>query len=233
MSNDITIQFKEFDGPLDLLLSLLDEKKMEISEVSISKVTEPFLQYLDSLEEVNPQELADFLVVAAKLLFLKSKTLLPEFGTDEEDGMKLEDQLRLYRQFIEVSKQVNTLWMDEARNSYGRIDPPVLIEGFFPSDNLKVNNLHKAMTELVIRLAPPKALPKTYIDKSVSMKEKIDTIRNLLGSRKKLSFNDILSDAQSKTEVIVSFLALLELVKQRSIHIEQDKAFGDLQLRAI
>lgn len=226
--NNITIRFKEFDGPLDLLLSLLDEKKMEISEVAISSVTESYLEYLDTLEVINPQELADFLVIATRLLFLKSKTLLPEFGLDEDEGMRLEDQLKLYRQFVEASKKINVLWLDDTRKGYGRIESPVVAEEFIAPPRLDTKILYEFICRLISRLEPPKALPQTKIDKSVSMKEKIDAIRTLLTTRKNFGFQEILSQAHSKTEVIVSFLALLELVKQKSIHIRQDEAFGDM-----
>ena len=134
--NNIRVQFKEFDGPLDLLLSLVDEKKMEITEVSISSVTEPFLEYLDTLEEKDAQELADFLVVAAKLLLMKSRTLLPQFAPEEDDGVSLEDQLRLYRRFVEVSKKINTLWLDDSKKGYGRVEPPIRSEEVIKPNNL-------------------------------------------------------------------------------------------------
>ncbi|MBI2436801.1 MAG: segregation/condensation protein A [Candidatus Magasanikbacteria bacterium] len=230
MTKGIYVQFNAFDGPLDLLLSLLDEKKMEISEVSISSVTESYLEYLDTLEVINPQELADFLVIATKLLFLKSKTLLPEFTHDEDEGMRLEDQLKLYRQFVEASKQVNILWLDDRSKGYGRIEAPLVSEKFVAPPRLDTDMLHISMLQLISRLEPPHALPQTHIDTSISMKERIDAIRTLLKKSNTFSFHKILSKAASKTEIIVSFLALLELVKQRDIYVEQDEAFGDMKV---
>ncbi|PLX26521.1 hypothetical protein C0581_04280 [Candidatus Parcubacteria bacterium] len=226
--NNIRVQFKEFDGPLDLLLSLVDEKKMEITEVSISSVTEPFLGYLDTLEEKDAQELADFLVVAAKLLLMKSRTLLPQFAPEEDDGISLEDQLRLYRRFVDVSKKVNTLWLDDSKKSYGRVEPPVRSDEVIKPENMSQDTMHASMVQLVKRLAPPKPLPETQIDKTVSMKEKIDTLHKLLKKGKEVSFQTLLSDASTKTEVIVSFLAILELVKQKDIYLQQDNHFSDI-----
>src|SRR3989339_612781 len=227
--NNIRVQFKEFDGPLDLLLSLIDEKKMEIGHVSISSVTEPFLQYLDTLEEKDAQELADFLVVAAKLLLLKSRTLLPQLEVDEDEGMSLEDQLRLYRRFVEVSKQINTMWLDGTRKAYGRVEPPIRPEQTIQPDNLSQDTLRQSMIQLVQRLAPPKPLPETYIDRTVSMKEKVDILRRLLSKRgSHISFYEFLADAKTKTEVIVSFLAILELVKQHSASVNQINNFSDI-----
>lgn len=228
--NNINIQFKEFDGPLDLLLSLLNEKKMGISEVAISSVTEPYLHYLDTLEEINPYELADFLVIAAKLLFLKSKTLLPELTSDDEEGPRLEDQLKLYRQFVEASKKINILWLDDTSKGYSRVEPPAVHEEFLPPPQFDLAMLREAMMQLISRLEPPKALPQTHIDKSISMKERIDVIRTMLKKSKTFNFREILSQAASKTEIIVNFLALLELVKQRDIYVEQDEAFGDMRV---
>ncbi len=228
--NNIRIQFKEFDGPLDLLLSLVDEKRMEITEVSISSVTEPFLDYLDTLEEKDAQELADFLVVAARLLLMKSRTLLPQFAMEEDDGISLEDQLRLYRRFVEVSKKINILWLDDNKKGYVRAEPPIRSQEVIKPVNLSQDTMHLSMVQLVKRLAPTKPLPETQIDRTVSMKEKIDTLRKLLKKGKKVSFQELLSDTSTKTEIIVSFLAILELVKQKHVYLSQEDSFGDIIL---
>src|SRR3989338_1878896 len=108
MKRELTLD--QFSGPLDLLLSLLEESKLNISEVSLSSITEQYLTYLDTLEDNRAEELADFLVVGSRLLLLKSKMLLPQFAPEEDEGTSLEEQLRLYKVFLEASKGVNRLW---------------------------------------------------------------------------------------------------------------------------
>ncbi|TSC83765.1 MAG: segregation and condensation protein A [Parcubacteria group bacterium Gr01-1014_13] len=222
------LKLEKFEGPLDLLLQLVDQEKLGITEIALAKVTEQFFSYLDKLEKNRPEELADFLVVAARLIYLKSHSLLQYAYPEEEDsGPGLADQLKLYKQYVEASKVVNSLW-EANKIAYGRIEPPVKNKEFILPLNAAAKNLHDSMVFLLGRLKPLEALPKVTIDHSVSIKQKIDSIRNLLKNGKELSFKDILSSAQNKTEVIVSFLAILELVKQQSVRFRQVNAFEDL-----
>ncbi|MFA6427795.1 MAG: segregation/condensation protein A [Candidatus Magasanikbacteria bacterium] len=230
--NAISFKSRKFEGPLDLLLSLIEQEKMELSEISLSAVTEQYLIYLDSLEEINPHDLADFLVIAAKLLLLKSKTLLPEIGQPDEEGMSLEEQLRLYRHFVAVSKKLNEMWLSPDKG-YERIEPLSPPKELVKPDNLSTDALYESMVQLVSRLAPPKPLPETRIDKTVSLKEKVDILRSLISKRKTLSFNELLADTTSRTEIIISFLALLELVKQKMVYVEQDASFGNIVIKGI
>jgi segregation and condensation protein A len=224
--NTIDFKFNEFSGPLDLLLSFIDEEKMEINDVSISAVTEQYLNYIDTLEEIPAEDLADFLVVAARLLFMKSKGLLPELSDGEDDGTDLAAQLKLYKDFVHASKKIETLWLNELR-SYGRIEPPLMPDHTIVPKNCTAKTLRDAMESLLIRLKPPKPLPRVFIDKAVSLKEKIDMIRQLLKRGGNIQFGHITS-RENKTDIIVSFLALLELTKQRIVELEQDENFGDI-----
>jgi segregation and condensation protein A len=220
---------EEHSGPLDLLLSLVDEQKLDISELSLSQVTEQFLNYLDQIEETKPEELADFLVIATRLLLLKSKKLLPQFSPEEDEGPSLADQLRLYKLFVEASHKLNKKWLSGLRGVF-RIEPPHRPEGFVPPLNVSQDTLRLSIENLLKRLQPPKPLPKTFIDKAVSMKEKIDQIRQLLSRNKQVNFSQVLSDAENRTEVIVGFLALLELVKQKSVALNQSDNFGEINI---
>ncbi|MFA4830569.1 MAG: segregation/condensation protein A [Patescibacteria group bacterium] len=221
------IKLKQFEGPYDLLLSLIGEKKLDISEIAISEVTEQYLYYLDSLEKKNPEDLADFLVVAAKLLLLKSSRLLPQFAPEEEETESLEEQLKLYRAFVEASKKVNKLWLN-SRCGVFRIELPRKVEIFVLPINLSLDSLRESMVQLLNRLKPPKALPYTQIDKAISLKEKVDYIRRLLKNKKSFLFGEVLKNSQNRTEVIVGFLALLELVKLKVVGLRQDEVFGDI-----
>jgi len=225
----MAIEFKlnQFNGPLDLLLALLGENKLDITELALSEITEQYLAHLDTIDESKTAELADFLVIAAKLLLLKSKSLLPQFMPEEEEGQSLEDQLRLYKLFVEASKQLNARWVSGQRSAF-RIEPPRKIEAFVPPESLTRDKLHGSMLRVVERLAPPKPLPKTHIDKTVSVKEKINHIRGILKKRTKTTFHEILADAGNKTELIVGFLALLELVKLKHVSLSQDQTFSNI-----
>ncbi len=222
------LKLEKFEGPLDLLLQLIDQEKMDISEIALSKITEQFFSYLDTLEKNRPEELADFLVVAARLIFLKSHNLLQYVNPQEEDtGPALADQLKLYKQYVEASKTINILW-EAGKVAYGRIEPPIKNKEFVLPGNADKNSLYNSIMFLLNRLKPVEALPKVSIDHSVSVKQKIDSIRHFLKSNKEFSFKNLLSSAKNKTEVIVNFLAVLELVKEKSIMVKQTLAFEDM-----
>lgn len=225
-------QLENFSGPLDLLLSLIDEEKMNISELAISQVTEQYLKYLETIGEAAPEELADFLVVATRLLLLKSRNLLPQISPDDEQGPSLEEQLRLYKAFLEASKKLNKKWL-AGKVAHFRIEPPRRPAGFVPPQNLGLENLRESMLKLLSRLRPLKDLPRAMIDRGISMKEKLDQIRSLIKKNKSASFHEVLQNSQNKTEVIVTFLALLELVKENAVALKQDDSFTDILIKKI
>ncbi len=228
----VTIATEKFSGPLDLLLSLIQEEKLTVSDIALSQVTEQFLRYLDNLEERRADELADFLVVAARLLLLKSRQLLPQFAPVEDEGPSLEDQLRLYKIFVDASKKFNRLWQSDEKSVF-RIEPARKPLSFVPPTNVSLETLRSAMLQLVTRLTPQSPLPQTRIDKAVSLKQKIDQIRAILSRAREVNFHTLLSDAKNKTEVIVSFLAILELVKQKIVALKQGEGFGDILVERI
>lgn len=226
------IKLEKFQGPLDLLLQLIELEKLNITEVSLSQITEQFLNFLDKLEKDRSEELADFLVIATKLVYLKSKTLLPYLYPEEDEGPSLADQLKMYQQYVLASKKINILW-SQNQVAYGRVEPPVKNTEFILPLNSRSEDLLKTMQKLVSRLRPLSPLPKITIDKAVSVKQKVESIWNALKQHKKMNFQDLLTSAQSKTEVIVSFLALLELMRDQKAFINQENAFGNMEVNLV
>lgn len=226
-------QLEQFSGPLDLLLNLIDEEKLDISEVSLSEVTEQYLNYLNQIENRKPEELADFLLIAARLLLLKSKKLLPQLDSEEEEGgSSLEEQLRLYRVFVEASRKIHQAWQENKRAVF-RVEPPRRHKEFIPPENLTLEAMREGMVKLLQRLQPLKPLPQTYIDKTVSLEEKINQIRTLLSNEGAVIFSSVLRNSQNRTEVIIGFLALLELVKQQAVFLKQRRSFNDIVIEKI
>ena len=227
-----TLALENFSGPLDLLLSLIEEKKMAITEVALSHVTEQYLLYIDTLDEEKADEMADFLVVATRLLLLKAKNLLPQFGLEEEEGPSLAEQLRLYQAYVKVSRKIQKAWIKNERSSF-RMEPIRKATGFVPPENATSKSFVHVFSHLLSRLKPLKPLPKVSIDRGVTLKEKIDTIRKLLSQRKEFSFSEVVNNKQNRTEVIVGFLALLELVKQKSVFLHQADTFSDIVIKRV
>lgn len=228
MTHDIKLT--QFSGPLDLLLSLVEEQKMDITEISLSTVTEQYLKYLEEMSEADADELADFLVIAARLLLLKSRSILPQLQPVDDNATNLADQLRVYKAFAEAAKKVNRLWLRPER-SYFRIEPPRRPKEFSAPANFLVDNLRTTMLMLLRRLEPPRPLPSTSIDRRITLKEKIAELRAMLNKKNKYSFREILSEAANRTEVIIGFLALLELVKQADVILHQEDNYSDIFIK--
>jgi len=227
-------KLEKFEGPLDLMLQLIEASDLDVTEVSIAKVAEQFMQYLQSVEEKNPEELADFLVVAAKLLLIKSRALLPNLSFDnEEDGINLEDQLRMYKKYYEASKVVERI-LAEKKVLFSRDKIPLDIEVVFnPPSYLNSEKLKKIFLEVLKGIEPIIKLPKKSMLRAISIKEKIESIRNKIMTVLQMNFNDLLLGSKDKTDVIVTFLGVLELVKQRVVVVKQDSMFEEIVIEKI
>ena len=226
------ISLEQFEGPLDLLLQLIEKQKLQITEISLAKITDQYLDYIDQSENIANEEVADFLVIASKLIYLKSKYLLPnlELETDVE-AETLEKQLKIYRQYYEASKKIDALWSLN-RQTYFRQNPYKLEkpEGFQPPLNATLEILQEAFAIALSKIKRVVDLPKVLITKAVSIGEKILHIKDLIKKGAKLKFSELLQDKKNKMETIVSFLAMLELVKQREIEVSQDSLFGEVDI---
>lgn len=226
------IEIKNFSGPLDLLLQLIENEKLEITEIAIGSVTEQYLARLEKLEIKDPEELSDFLVVAARLLLLKSKALLPA----EEEEEQLDDlarQLKLYKEFIDASKKIEAMIkLGKFTFSRDKLPAKTSVE-FAPPPDLKMADLRSAFVMILKRLEPLLRLPSDTIKKNISLKQTILNIQNLIIAKGKFGFHELLSQAASKADVIVHFMALLELLKQKELQVKQKGAFGEILIEKI
>ncbi|MFH0873626.1 MAG: ScpA family protein [Candidatus Komeilibacteria bacterium] len=225
------VSLEQFEGPLDLLLQLIEQQELDITTVSLAHVTDQYLQYLEKLEQIVPEEVADFLLVASKLIYLKSKYLLPNLTiADEQDATDLERQLKMYQQYYEASKVIEQM-IAKRRFTFVREHPlKVKFEQeFTPPPALKLTDLSTAMRSVIERLGEIKILPRIMMARAVSIKERIQHFRELLTKNIKLSF-DRFHDKDNKVDTIVSFLALLELVKQRFVTVEQENLFTEITI---
>jgi segregation and condensation protein A len=225
----IEVKLRQFEGPLDLLLQLIEQRQLDISTVALAEVTDQYLGQLPRVERLHPDELADFLVVAAKLLYLKSKILLPQLDLPAEEDLSLEDQLRLYQTFVGAAEQLKRLFR-KRHVMYGREHTATIEPAFAPPERLSLDDLHRTFTVVLQKLEPLFVMPATTIARTVSLQDKINSIRRLVTERAAVSFGELLASARTRMEVIVTFLALLELVKQRTAMVVQDKNFADIRI---
>lgn len=224
------IKLEKFNGPLDLLLRLIEQEELDITQVSLSQVTDQYLVYLGEIEKVNPEEIADFLVVAAKLLFIKSRLLLPTLPlTADDSGPSLEEQLKIYREYLEAGRLIDKMWK-EGRVAWVRLAPLTSAKTteFFAPPGLTAHLLAQALTKVISYLEPIINLPEVTMRKAISIQEKILEFKNMVLEKLRISWKVLTSGSQDKTEVIVTFLALLELIKQRQVVAEQPELFEDI-----
>ena len=227
------VKIKQFEGPMGLLLSLIEEQKLDITQIALAQVTEQFLSYIKQLKELDPTTLADFLTIAARLLVIKSRAILPtlEVDTDEEEsGQDLAARLLLYKQFREVASHLKKL-DNRRRQSFTRT---LLFEeriNFYPDPDLTAKDIHGAILTVLKGLKELDALPTAKIKEAISIQEKINELQNDLSHQLETKLSEVLKNAKNKSEVIITFLALLELIKQRILIVDQETLFTDITIR--
>lgn len=229
------VRLEVFEGPLDLLLRLIEREEMDITQVSLARVTDQYLEHVAAMREVDPDDLAEFLVIAAKLLLIKSRVLLPqpeplkEEEEEEEDvGELLVERLRQYRRFKQIAEMLGA--REEAGlRSYARLAPPPLpLERRLEPLEGGAEILAQIMQELLAR--QPKASPvdKVVAPIRVTMADRMAFIEAAVAERERISFRDLLLACRSRLEIIVTFLAALELMRLLRIQIWQEQPFGEI-----
>ncbi|MDO8435621.1 MAG: segregation/condensation protein A [bacterium] len=223
-----TIATKTFSGPFDLLLQLITGQKLAITDISLSQIADQFLTYCGGLEEQRAEELADFLVVASELLYIKSRALLP-LPPEIEEPSQLKEQLALYQTFWERASFINEQWMQK----------PLLSRPFIRIKRAASTEMPKSLTSQLLLNAYEGALkrlglfvvrlPKEQIERRVSVEERIAHLRDLFTKRSRLVFSHFMT-SKDRSHVIASFLALLELIKQRECAATQASLFSEISL---
>jgi segregation and condensation protein A len=242
----------QFSGPLDKLLDLIEEQKLDVSEVSLAKVTDGFLKYLDEFKQdggfaveerfrLDLRVLADFISVASRLIFLKSKYLLPGLvlTDDEEASIKdLEGHLRIYQQLKPALRYISKLW-SESHRSYSR--PYFLGRGsnagmapdqsmFYPGTTTTVDHLREALGVIFETIKTYEFETETIKEKIVTLEEKISEVLGRIQKEGDVQFKN-LSDEKSRSEMIVVFLAILHLAREQLVFLEQLENFSDIMVK--
>lgn len=225
-----------FSGPLEKLLELVEERKLPITEVSLAEVTNDFLDYLRTLETVDPSVLADFIVVASRLILIKSKALVPELTlTPEEEGeiKDLERRLALYKEIREGMKHIAKLWKGR-EHAHGRqyfmLKRLAVREGvFYPGANLNIEAMLRALQALAESIHRSELETDTVRGQVVSVEEKIKEIIGRLAKGGGTTLS-ALSETKPRSEVIAIFLALLYLAREQMILLEQSHYFSDIMI---
>ena len=232
------VNTQQYSGPLDKLLELIEGQKLEITRINLAEVTASFLDYIKGLgAESTSGVLADFLVVAAKLILIKSKVLLPDLKLTEEeesDIKDLEGRLKIYKEFKRASQHIGEMW---GKNKSAFARPFFMNLGdtsvFYPPQEISVNQLTDMVRKL---LASLKALiPQATIavkEIIITIEEKMKELASRFQEAAEHTFKNIAS-GKSKKEIIVSFLAILHLLRDRLINADQQEQFGDITFKKL
>lgn len=231
-----TITLPDFSGPLDLLLRLIERAELDVTTIALAQVADQFLTHVRSLEAPEPRALADFVSLAARLLLIKSRALLPRPASEgrpapvDPDADALARQLQEYRRY----KQVATLlraWQDDERRTFlpGGPVPAVLDRTPVPVRHTLAELL--AALQRRMQLALPSGEATVFdLQPRRTVAEAVGLIHERLAHQNWCSFDDLFEAVVSREDVIVTFWAILELLKRRAILVEQDELFGTISL---
>ena len=226
------VKLGEFDGPLDLLLGLIEVRKMHINDVSLSKVTDDYLAYVQQLQQFSLGEAAQFVLVAATLLLIKSRSLLPNLElTDEEEGdvAELERRLKRYQIIKQGARLLLRAWGVTPLRTPAKA-PIHIVPGFTPGDTT-LAMITRALQKLMQALPTAMFRETAQVLPVVTLEEMIDRLKDRVMRAAKMRFRELTKDA-SRADVVIQFLALLELMKSGVIAAEQDRPFSDIMLQS-
>lgn len=236
---EFAVRVGEFEGPLELLLELVEKRELQINQVSLAAVADSFLEYLKQLppalsanEQTEMNALGNFVVIAATLILIKSISLLPALPvTDEEAGEigDLERRLKLYQVIRQILPRLKESLFGPAI-FYRDPRPKAVNPVFSPTAEITLPNLKTAMEQLILNLPKPEVLPTTTVKRLVSVEAVINDLTRRIKTALSMSFSDFVKDKREKINVIVSFLALLELFKQGVVTITQFGHFSDIKI---
>lgn len=224
-----------FEGPLDLLLHLIERRELDITAISLASVADQFVAYLETMRErgIRAQVVADFLVVAARLLVIKSRLLLPQpppLEEGEEDpGEALVQRLREYKRFKQATEWLKAR-QEAGLRCYVRVAPPPVGEPWLDPEGLSVDMLVAAFRQLALAAEDLPAADALVPARKITVQEKIRAIEDLLQRGRPVSFAEVVNGGGTRLEVVVSLWAVLEMIKQRRLHAVQQELFGEILL---
>ena len=214
---------------------MIEKRELDITKVFLAQVTDQYLEYISLLHELEAAVLADFLVIAAKLLLIKSQMLLPQPPPIEEEegdvGDELVRQLMEYKKFKEAAQELRQR-EEMGLRAYVRVAPPPRLKRTIDLEGITLDDLLEAVQQAlaVTPLAP--SVSNMVAPITITIADKISQIEAALRRRSRVSFNRLLARAASRVEIIVAFLAVLELIKRQRVDVQQERAFGEIIITA-
>lgn len=230
------LRLPNYEGPLDVLLRLIEENQLEITAVSLALVADQFIAYMTHMPNRDPRSISGFVAVAAKLILLKSRALLPQVQMTPEEEEEVDDllaQLKAYQIFKNAAK-VLKMRQELGLRSYPAQPPNIARpQGKkLPLDNVSLDLLAKVMQRLVAKWTPPPEASLVVKRQPFSVQECMAKIEIALATEDRIKFTDVLEGVDTRVEVVVTLLALLELLKRYVVRVYQESAFGDIVIES-
>lgn len=236
----LRVKLPVYEGPLDLLLDLIKKNEMDIYNIQISEITRQYLEYLARMKEYNLEVAGEFLVMAATLIYIKSKTLLPNETIEEEDGVdpreELVRKLLEYQAFKEAAKNLGALESERGR-LFTRQISDYYLSNLSPEDvgiDTFSANLYDLMQAFhnVLRQVSKESFHEVF-EEVVSIEEKIELIKQRLETQSEVRFRDLFGERLTKNELIATFLALLEIIRSKLARVKQPEQFGEILIQKV
>jgi len=250
MGEEFLVKTHIFEGPLDTLLSLIEKRKLFINDISLAQVADDFISHVKSIEDFPISDSAQFILIASTLVLIKSKSLLPTLTLSEEEEASIDDlenRLKEHQKYKALSRHLRERFGINVQ--YTKLPSKSQIIVFTPDKNTSVQRIRETICTVIAGIPKKEIVPKAIVQKVISLEEMMENLSERITKSMKMSFKDFslnhsasqngrasaksalagLSQEQ-KVNVIVSFLAMLELVKQGIINVRQDRDFHDIEI---
>jgi segregation and condensation protein A len=233
MSSDFAITTKVFEGPLSLLLDLIEKRKLLINEISLSQVTNDFLEFISVIEQKDLYKLTEFLSIASTLILIKSKSLLPQLDLSTEEGSEIEDlelRLKLLQIFKNTSKDIRGIFGKQTQ--YSRLHVKKHVISFLPTEQVDVLKMKWFIDHILHNLPKIDKKPEKRVSKTISLEEMMNKVINRVRQNMSISFKVLSKEHKERKNVIIGFLAILELVKLGTVDANQQNTFEDIMIES-
>jgi segregation and condensation protein A len=238
MSQEYKVKLEVFEGPLDLLLYLIKKDEVDIYDISIERITGQYLEFMEAFKTLDLEVAGEFVVMAANLIYLKSRSLLPAHVQPPEEEAEEDDprwdlirQLVEYKKFKDAAAQLGE--REALQNSlYQRLPDAAEALPERPLGEVSVFDLINAFNKVLKRITQQEDLREIF-EENFTVSDKIDLIMKLTATDVPLKFTELFASAASRTEIVVTFLALLELIRLKQLRCLQDEPFGEIELRRV
>lgn len=231
-ASSFSVKTEVFEGPLELLLDLVERRKLLINDISLAEVTDEYMRQVSIMQELSLPNTAQFVQLAATLLLIKSKSLLPVLQLTEEEELVIDDLEERLRRYAIIRQGAEIILRDFGRHIAAVRGYVPEKEPLFVTDKLTtLDSLAAAMRDVLVNLPKKEVKPKVKVRKVISLEEMIGRLEDRIRREMKLRFSDLMGSEQEKPTLIVGFLAVLESVKQGSIMVAQAGRFADIEIK--